>query len=376
MLAIRLGHELAAQIVAIGGVVDALRREKLGKRTLGRRLAPIDQLEHRRATIGLDRADDVARLGIGEGVEVLVIRGVAVLEPAEIAAELAGEVVAHLGRHRGEVLARLDPIHRRLGLFHCGRLLLLGGLVLGIGVLGERLDEDEAGPHELRQSVPLGHLGIDLRVGDADTEVAGADVEHGSVDQRGGGVLRHRLQRLREAVDLLLDELVARALELALELDQLRGRLRRQDVLTLIEVGTIEGRLLDRGDRAEMCLPVAVPGGRPEDAERQRDGEREADDDELLGAQLILPAGSVLAVEDRSRSEAHRQLVMRRLGGRPGLAMRGRGAILADAFARRTQPALAPKATALAPQRLADGAPAQAEDEQHRLVDDAAGHLR
>ena len=113
-------------------------------------------------------------------------------------------------------------------------------------------------------------------------------------------VLAQLGELLNEAVDLLLDDLVARAAQRRLQLGDLADGLGSQDSLANVQVGTVEARAGDRGDRSEVRLPVAVPGGCAEDPDGQRDGDRERDDGELLGAQLVLPARAVLAVEDRS----------------------------------------------------------------------------
>ena len=79
-----------------------------------------------------------------------------------------------------------------------------------------------------------------------------------------------------------------------------------------------------------MRIPVATPGGGAEDPDGERDRHREGDHGELLRAQLILPARSMLAVENGSGSEAHRLMVMRRLSCGPLGRWARRGAMLTD----------------------------------------------
>ena len=81
--------------------------------------------------------------------------------------------------------------------------------------------------------------------------------------------------------------------------------------LAPVEVRAVEGRAGYRRHRAKVRLPVAVPGGSPEDAERERNRHGEGDDGELLRAQLVLPARTVLAVEDRTGTEGHALVVIR-----------------------------------------------------------------
>ncbi len=300
VLAILVDQQLAAHVVAIRGVVDPLLRQRVAQPALGRGLAPVDELEHGRAALGLDRADDVAGLGVLQRVEVLAVRRVTILEPAEIAAERCGEVVADVRRDRGEVLASLDPIARVLGRGLRLRALLVGGLVGGLGVVGKRLDQDQAGVHALRKGDALRDAGIQLVVADRDAEVLGARGEDGAVDERVGGLRGEVVEALAEAVDLLLRDLVARAAQRRLQLRDLSDRLGSQDSLADVEVGAVEARAGNRGDRSEVRLPVPVPGRCAEDPDGQRDRDRERDDGELLGAQLVLPARAVLAVEDRS----------------------------------------------------------------------------
>ena len=131
---------------------------------------------------------------------------------------------------------------------------------------------------------------------------------------------------LVQRLDLLVEDLVARpAGELRLELLELGDELHRDDGLALVHVGAVEARAGDVGDRPRVRLPVAVPCRRAEDADRHGDGDGEADDDQLLRAQLVLPARSVPAIENGSGAECHErwiigELVMRRLGVRPSSA--------------------------------------------------------
>ena len=94
--------------------------------------------------------------------------------------------------------------------------------------------------------------------------------------------------------------------ELPLKLLDVGDELHRQDRLALCEVGLVEARTGHVGNRPGVRLPVAVPRGGTEDPDRDGDRDREADDDQLLRTQLVLPARSVLPVEDRSGAECHR----------------------------------------------------------------------
>jgi hypothetical protein len=180
--------------------------------------------------------------------------------------------------------------------------------------VGQRLDEDQAGAYPLGQGQPLGDAGVELLVADRDPELLRPRLERGGVDQRARRIVGEAVEAQAQAVDLLLDDLVPRAAELRLQLGDLGDRLRGQDSLALRQVGPVVRDAGDRGHRPEVRLPVAVPCRCAEDTDGERDRHRERDDDELLRAQLILPAWSVPAVEDRAGSEAHRLMVMRRLG--------------------------------------------------------------
>ena len=122
-----------------------------------------------------------------------------------------------------------------------------------------------------------------------------------------------------------------------------------------VEVRAVVRRAGDGRDRPEVRLPEAIPRGRAEDPQGERDGDRKGDDDQLLGSQLILPARAMSAVEDGSRSEAHRLMVMRRLGCGPRGRWAWRGAILADAPVRAWTPIAGhqprAKVSRMAPQR-------------------------
>ncbi len=314
VLAVGLQEQVGAHVIAVRQVGDALLIEKLREGAAGGRLAPVQQLEHRIAVLRLDGTDQVARLGGGERVEVRLVRGVGGVEPAEQAAGGGREVVAHLARHLGEVLAGLDPLAsvfggraglRSLGPGWLGRLLRVR-LVFLVHRVGE-LDQDEAGADPFRQTHALGHFGVDRLVADRDPEVGRPCGEHGPVHQGVGCVRRDLVEAGAQAVDLLLDELVARpTVELGLQLGEGRHGLGGQDALTLNQVAAIEALLRHDRDRTEVRLPVAVPGRRSEDPQGQGDGQREAQDRQLLRAQLVLPARAVLPVEDRSGSDRHR----------------------------------------------------------------------
>ena len=307
VLAVRVVQDVAADELAVLLVADAVAAQQGDERPLAGRLASLDELEDRGAAVGLDRADQVARARVGQRVEVLVVGDVTVLEPAQPAAGVAGEVVAHVLGNGREVLASLDPLLRGLGLVERGLALLVGRLRAGLRVLGEGLDEDEVGVHPLGERQPPRDFGVDLVVADRDAEVAGARREHLAVHERGGGGRRQAAGLRVQLLDLLVDDLVARAAgQLPLELLEIGDELHRQDRLALVEVGLVEARAGDVGHRPGVRLPVPVPRGRSEDPDRHGDRDREADDDQLLRAQLVLPARSMLPVEDRSGSECHR----------------------------------------------------------------------
>jgi len=67
----------------------------------------------------------------------------------------------------------------------------------------------------------------------------------------------------------------------------------------------IERGAIDLRDLAQVRLVVAAPDRGAEDAEGHRDGHREAGDNQLLAAQLVLPAGAVLAIEEGAIIERH-----------------------------------------------------------------------
>ncbi len=334
-----LEQHLLADVVAIRLVAHSLRRQDVVEPTLGGRLPTLLELEHGVPAIGLDGADDLSGLRIGQRVEIGVVGHVAILEPAELAAGRCGEVVADLGRDGGEVLAALDPLESRVRLVTRGSQLLLGRLSIWLRVGGQGRDQHEARADPLGKRQALRNLRVDLLVAHRQPELVGAGAEYRAIDQRVGRLGRNAVQALAEAVDLLLQDLVSRPTQLIVELAGLRDRLGGEDPLPRVEIAAREGLALHRSHRAHVGLPVGVPCRRSEDPQRNRDGDGEADDDELLGAQLVLPSRAVLPVEDRSGSDRHRlTLVMRRLGWQPGLARAGRGAILADAPPLRSKP--------------------------------------
>ena len=184
VLAIRVVQDVAADELAVFLVADAVAAQQGDERTLAGRLAPFDELEDRGSAIGLDRSDQVARARVGQRVEVLVVSDVTVLEPAQPAAGVAGEVVAHVLGNGREVLASLDPLLRGLGLVERGLALLFGRLRAGLRVLGEGLDQDQVGVHPLGERQPPRDFGVDLGVGDRDVEVARPRREHLAVHER------------------------------------------------------------------------------------------------------------------------------------------------------------------------------------------------
>ena len=307
VLAVRVVEDVAADELAVLLVADAVAAQQTDERPLAGRLASLDELEDRGPAIGLDRSDQVAGARIGHRVEVLVVGDITVLEPAQPAAGVRGEVVAHILGNGGEVLPSLDPFLCGLGLVERGLTLLVGRLRASLRVLGKGLDQDEVGVHPLGERQPLRDFGVHLRVGDRDVEVAGSRGEHLAVHERGDGGRRQAAGLRVELLDLLVEDLVAWAAgQLPLKLLEIGDELHRQDRLALVEVGLAEARAFHVGHRPGVRLPVSVPRGRSEDPDRHGDRDREADDDQLLRAQLVLPARSMLPVEDRSGSECHR----------------------------------------------------------------------
>jgi hypothetical protein len=310
-------QQLAADVLPERGVVDPLLAKRVAEPALRRRLAPVHELQDGEPTLRLDRAHDVARLRVRQRVEVLRIRRVVRLEPAKLPADLGGEVVADLRRDDGEVLAALEAGDDVLGGGARRLHLLVGRLRVRLGVVGERRDEDHARRDPLGQGPPLRDAGVDLLVGDADPELLGPRREDGGVDERVRGGSRQAGQLEAQRVHLLLDGLVARTAELGLELRELGDGLGADDALADVEVRSVVGRAGDGSNRTEMRLPVAVPRRGAENADREGNGQREPGDGQLLGPQLVLPARTMLAVEDGARSEGHRLTgLTRRLGVR------------------------------------------------------------
>ena len=305
--------------------------------------------------VGLDRADEVADLRVGDGIEVLAVDGVVGADPAEDPSRRGGEVVAHVGGDGGEVLPALDPADGRLGLLARRVDLLVGRLGAGLGIVGQGVHQDQLCANPFGERVPLGDAGVDLVVVDRDPERVRLAGQHGAVHERGrrGGV--EVRERGADLVDLLLDELVARPAELALQLGHRGSGLGDEDPPLDVEVRAVVRRAGDGRDRPEVRLPEAVPRGRAEDPQGEGDGDRKGDDDQLLGSQLVLPARAMPAVEDGSRSEAHRLMVMRRLGCGPRGRWAWRGAMLADAARARMAPTAGhqprAKVSRIAPQR-------------------------
>ena len=77
-------------------------------------------------------------------------------------------------RHVREGLPALDAVECRLGLLARGVELLIGRLVVGRGILRQRLHQDQLRVHQLVEREPLGKASVELVVADAHAEFIGA----------------------------------------------------------------------------------------------------------------------------------------------------------------------------------------------------------
>ncbi len=173
MVAVRLHQERVVDVRAIGIIADTLPGEQLAERAVSRRLPAREHLQHGVAAFGLDRADEVAHLRIRDRIEVLAVRRIIGAEPADAPSGRCGEVVADVGRHFRERLPALEPVERRLRLFPRGVELLVRWLVVGRGILGQRLHQDQLRVHQLIEREALGKARVELIVADAHVECIG-----------------------------------------------------------------------------------------------------------------------------------------------------------------------------------------------------------
>ena len=170
-----------------------------------------------------------------------------------------------------------------------------------LSYLGAGQDQRQLQPGGV-QPAPV-DLGLDLVIGRSHAKGRCAAVEQKAGQQ---GVRTDPLDVAKGGVDglqLLLDDLVAHAAGVALQVDRRGLQLGRHHLDALHDRRPLDGGSVDQRGLAQIALVEPAPGRRGKDADRHRDGQREAGHDQLLGAQLVLPAGTVLPVEDRSVSE-------------------------------------------------------------------------
>ena len=108
---------------------------------------------------------------------------------------------------------------------------------------------------------------------------------------------------LLDGVQLLLDELIAQASGLALQIEVNGPQLRANDVHATDNAVDVERLAVDLGHRAQVGGVVTDPGGRSEDADRRGDRERESGNHQALCSQLVLPSRAMLPVKDRAVSK-------------------------------------------------------------------------